>query len=85
MKFIISRSSHHWDDELEMEQKPCDNAKLETIPGIDDYDDRVWTIEVKTLEEFVQFQKTVGHPVILRPRVLSNSYPELEIYDDYRE
>lgn len=49
-----------------------------------DFDWDVWTIELNTLEELLQFRKDYGR-IVIEPHPFNPGYLRLEIYDDWRE
>ncbi|MCH5210421.1 MAG: hypothetical protein J1F01_05590 [Oscillospiraceae bacterium] len=44
-----------------------------------------WGIEINSLEELLDFQRSVGESIILQISDIDKKTPCLEIYDDYRE
>ena len=86
MRFIIHKSS---DDA----NCPHPNAKLdeELTAAQDeifiDYGDRVYTIEIDTVQELIALAESAHHSIILAPRsckLINIDMPVIEIYDDYR-
>ena len=82
MRFKICRSSDSYITSNEI--PPCKNAvivegqvmvreKIRYVPH--------WEVDINTLEEFLELQKEVEHPLI----VSSDETLEIEIYDDWRE
>ena len=82
MRFRIGRSSDPLINFNEI--PPCKNAviveeqdmvreKIRYVPH--------WEVDINTLEEFLELQKEVEHPLI----VSSDDTLEIEIYDDWRE
>ena len=75
MKFIVSRTSTG--------RKPCKEAKKAEKSDGFDYPN-IWTIEIDTLEELINFVKKYGTIIIDDSGEKSVPF-EIEIYDDYRE
>lgn len=82
MKFIITRTSS-WND-----SPPCEEVKREIVnngrSGEDYREHNVWTIEINTLEELINFTNKYGR-IVIEEYWLNNRYKEIEIYDYYRE
>ena len=76
MKFIVSRTSLWSRDNND---SPCEEAKAKRLEN-----NRVWTIEINTLEELINFRKKYGE-IILTISTYPEIDNEIEIYDDYRE
>lgn len=45
----------------------------------------IWSIEINSLEELMDFKKAVGEELVLTTSWIDNKTPCIEIYDDYRE
>ncbi len=78
MKFIISRTSTTFSG-----VKPCECAELSEHK--DCFGNKIWEIEVSSLEELVELKKKFNHPIVLCDSYDVKDMLELEIYDDYRE
>jgi hypothetical protein len=83
MKFVVTRTSD-WNDN----KVPCAKAKREIITNNksgEDYRERnVWTIELNTLEELINFTNKYGR-IVIEEYWLNDKFKEIEIYDGYRE
>jgi len=51
----------------------------------DDGRQKVWGIEINTLEELVNFIGSVDSEVVIGTSIVDRITPTIEIYDDYRE
>lgn len=85
MKFIVHSTSGGW------KEKPCEEAVRDSI--ITEYQvgkeiirnpKDVWSIEINTLEELIDFFERNGD-IIIKDCFWNRSLREIEIYDDYRE
>lgn len=76
MKFLVTRTSlyNRWGS-----NSPCKEAKQEMSE-----DGPIWTIEINTLEELINFRKKYGD-IILTISIYPEIDYKIEIYDDYRE
>ena len=83
MKVYLSTTTGYYDD---VDTPPVEEAVL-LNPVREEWDDKLFGIEINTLEELVELMKKVNHPIILRHTYNDESYSpyELEIYDGYRE
>lgn len=88
MKYVVYRTSLVFSLGVE-DEKPCDIATKEIVDVF--YKDRSdkseeWVVDV---DDLVAFADEVGEKIIIHPNkkssVCSYSYPEIEIYDTYRE
>jgi len=78
MKFVVNRAS-----DFSSNAKPCEGAEPVEIKGTGHRIDRMeWSIEIKTLEELLNFVKEFGGVVIAEHEQLDG---EITIYDDYLE
>ena len=75
MRFAISRTSEQF---AEPAPTPCKGAYR--VDG----DAERWFIDFSSLEDLMAFANTHGLLVLIPPRK-GVAYPELEIYDGYRE
>lgn len=50
-----------------------------------DFRDNGWFIEVNSLEELLDLQKSCGSELVVSNSYMNELIPEIEIYDDYRE
>ena len=76
MKFIVTRTS------MWSEKSPCEEAKRDSIvEGDKTYD--VWSIEINTIEELIDFADKHGDIII--EDSFYREYKEIEIYDTWRE
>ena len=79
MKFLISRTS----DTYGVSEKPCEGAVPRTM-GLKDKDvvpyTAKWEIDIRTLRDLLDLVKKVGDII-----VSNGDYPNIEIYDSYRE
>ena len=89
MKFIITRTSLHRDNE-----PPCDGAErvMRRLPPQEDgsfWTRPSWVVEVADLDELLKFVDEYDRVIITRTLDCDgdpDAYPwEIEIYDDYRE
>lgn len=79
MKFAVTRSNGLFDD------PKCPGAEKEIIEKYGTLEE-AYTIEINTMEEFLQLVKKVKHPIIVFDASdWGYNIPELEIYDGYRE
>lgn len=77
MKFIITRTSQR-----ARKGKPCEEAILEQI----DKNKELYTIEISSLNELIDFIKKQEHAVVIQDKSYFNKgLPSIEIYDDWRE
>ena len=81
MKLYLTRTSGYYED-----TPPVEGAVL-LNPVREEWDDRLFGIEINTIEELVELMKEVNHPIILEHTYNDKEYSpyELEIYDNYRE
>ena len=63
-------------------EAPCDGATLLRESESAGHTHRVWTIELRSLEDLMALVTMIGEPIIIQH---DDDMPELEIYDDYRE
>lgn len=77
MKYIVRRASV-WGG-----VKPCEEAKQEYIP-YKDGKEKVWMVEIGTIEELMDFQQKYGD-IIIGYSIIYKGYPDILIYDDYIE
>ena len=87
MKYVVYRTSLVFS--LDDEEKPCDGARKEAVDVFyEDHSDKSeeWVVDV---DDLVAFANALGEKIIVHPdtkrEVCSYSYPEIEIYDEYRE
>lgn len=88
MTFRITRTSD-WDNS----SVPCNNCTEVKVSSIylDDIimgHNKVYVKEINTLEELMDFAKTVKNDLIIKLEADTGwepTFPEIEIYDDYRE
>lgn len=84
MRFVVSRTSG-WSN------APCPYATLRNIEGAGRLAGRLealWTIEINSLEELIEFIDKYGYKsngVVIHTCNHNPAYKEIEIYDDYRE
>lgn len=79
MEYIVEKTSQ-WGHGV---CPPCKNAKEKTVlywgkPTL------VWTVEINTLEELMDFQCEHGN-IIIRDSIKFEGHKEIMIYDDYME
>ena len=81
MEYIVQRAS-----QLGNKIQPCEEAKQETIAynAYKDSEEKVWTIEINTIKQLMEFQYKYGD-IIIRDSILYKGYHEILIYDDYIE
>lgn len=79
MKFIIDRTSSFYEEEI---KKPCKNCVQEEITYKSGIKEKLWVIEVNSLEELMKLLRDVDEKIIIY-ECEGNNY--IEIYDDYRE
>jgi len=89
MTFRITRTSD-WDFNL----VPCDGCREVEVSGIcmdgvTIHKNKVWVKEINTLEELMDIANTVKNDLIIKlenkDAWLKPTFPEIEIYDTYRE
>jgi len=86
MKFEVTRTS-----DLFNKEKPCKDAKREIIKRINhkdlQFEDNAWIIEIETFEDVLKLtEESVWKSVVIKMNTdLCQVYPEIEIYDDWRE
>jgi len=78
MKFRVHRTS-----EFNSEEPPCEGAYLD-VKG-DEWNSNKWALEVDSLEALVKLTDVEGQIVVSPPSDYTDNYPEIEIYDTYRE
>ena len=68
------------------------NHRVENGHIMRDYDDEAWFIEIKDLDDLIQFTKTLGggtlggtKEIVFGESYWNNRMIQIEIYDDYRE
>ena len=80
MRFKVYRTS----DRTSGKKPPCESAMAETITHKswdgETYEDTIWTLELATLQDLVNFAQRVGSLVLI-----AEEMPLIEIYDYYRE
>lgn len=80
MKYIVTRTLEDWED-----NPRCEGTVKETVVMYG-REEKVYTIELNTLEDLHNLMKKVGHPIIVFEKSEYNlDLPMLEIYDGYRE
>lgn len=87
MKFIVTRTSLFGDG------KPCDGAHIEEVCYKNKFQKtdmihKAWVIEFSTIEEMMDFiNKNEGRAVIhsSETEYETKDFPEIEIYDGWRE
>ena len=81
MEYIVQRAS-----QLGNKIQPCKEAKQETIAynAYKDSEEKVWTIEINTIKQLMDFQYKYGD-IIIRDSIAYKGYSEILIYDDYIE
>lgn len=72
----LRRRKHDW---KKCEAKPCH------VKGDGEWKRNKWAIEVDSLEALVKLTETEGQIVVSAPCDYTDNYPEIEIYDTYRE
>lgn len=77
MKYIVRRASV-WGD-----VQPCEEANQEYI-SYKDGKEKVWMVEIGTIEELMNFQQKYGD-IIIGYSIIYEGYPDILIYDDYIE
>lgn len=77
MKFSVERTSDFFHEKC-----PCENANKSTDSILDDVP--LWTIEINSLTELIDFIDKYGQ-VILAHNPRGDIFPNIEIYDSYRE
>lgn len=80
MRFLITRTSDFWGIE---KNKPCEEAVKRQVIYNNEKRTR-WCVEINNLDELLAFNKKYGDLILSRTES-EPSYPEIEIYDDYRE
>ena len=87
MKYIVKRTSEFWDHHPQIEG--AQNEMVPYIYGENNSELReTHTIEINSLEELHSFIHKWGEPVVIfNPNEDGTGFrfPEIEIYDDYRE
>lgn len=78
MRFIITRTR------MEVCEKPCEEAILDQKNEIDK-DFQGWFLELDSLEQLLMFIEKMGKVVIKAESIWNKEFPEIEIYDMYRE
>lgn len=91
MKFKITRTSDYfcsyYKNENPEKHIPCEGAYIDSCKPNKRYNgmfDVVYAIDINSTEDLLRLVETCGHKIIVGPAEKSG-YPELEIYDDYRE
>lgn len=46
---------------------------------------QAWAIEINSLEELMNFKDEVGCELVITTSYIDGEFPQIEIYDDYRE
>ena len=73
---------------------PCDSCREVEVSGvcadgINIAKDKIWVRDINTLEELLDFACNVQDSIIITPEDknywLKPTFPEIEIYNDYRE
>ena len=95
MQFVVYRTSTWLDTEDESDEYILEetaipkkfNPRVITLVEDERYRKRRRAaIDINSLEELLDFVKTIKHEVIINDNdCLCEGYPSLEIYDDYRE
>lgn len=90
MTFRITRTSD-WDNK----QLPCDGCREVEVSGVcmDNktiFTEKIYVKDIDTLEELMNFLHTIKEELVLKPECkiynrLEPAFPEIEIYDTYRE
>ena len=78
MKFRVHKTS-----EYSSEEPPCEGAYLD-VKG-DEWERNKWAIEIDSLEALMKLTEIEGQVVVSRPCDYNDDFPEIEIYDTYRE
>ena len=63
------------------------NHRVENGHIMRDFDDEAWFIEIKDLDDLIQFTKTLDgtDEIVFGASYWNNQMLQIEIYDDYRE
>ena len=88
-RFLVSRVSDHWDfDEVPDNPLPyplCDEAQIMSIKDKNDYIHRLWSIDIKSIEDLKKIGDLTGHKVVVSFNMERYGLPSIEIYDEWRE
>ena len=80
MKFGVHTTSGWF-----QENPPCEGAKLEAVGNKDKFERNTWSIEIDSLDKLMELVEKECS-IIIHPRgTYQKEFPEIEIYDDYRE